>query len=148
MSAPSNYRHQLRGGCHCGSIAYSFETDRDTASLIPRACQCTFCTKHGAAYISDPKGRFTLNLVNRDEVSYYRFGQKTADLVICRRCGVLTNALSETDGSLQAVVNMRSLIDWKFDGPAIETDTDDESPEERSGRRAQSWIGSVIVNGG
>ena len=48
----------LAGGCHCGKLKVEFETGIDPADFSPRACDCSFCTKHGAAYISDPRAAF------------------------------------------------------------------------------------------
>lgn len=148
MSAAAAYGCRLSGGCHCGLIEVEFETNLKPEAIIPRACQCSFCTRHGAAYISDPGGQLTLILKDRSEVSFYRFGHETADLIICRRCGVLTNALSETDGAMRAVVNIRALPDEVFNNAALETDTDGETPGDRIGRRARDWIGTVIVRQG
>ena len=46
----------LRGGCHCGNLKVAFETSLDPSILQLRACQCSFCRRHGAVTTSDPGG--------------------------------------------------------------------------------------------
>src|ERR671939_662142 len=48
---------KLEGTCHCGNIAIVLETGQDPRSLPLRACDCSFCRKHGARTTSDPEGR-------------------------------------------------------------------------------------------
>jgi len=47
----------LKGGCHCGKVRVELTTSIRPGDFRPRACDCSFCTKHGAAYVSDPAGR-------------------------------------------------------------------------------------------
>ena len=44
------------GGCHCGSVRWQFVSPLASASFVPRACDCDFCSRHRAAWISDPAG--------------------------------------------------------------------------------------------
>jgi hypothetical protein len=86
-------RHVLRGACHCGSLDVAFTTSTAPEALPLRACQCSFCRRHGAITTSDPAGR--LRIVARDETAWkpYVFGQRTAELAVCSRCGVYVAAL-------------------------------------------------------
>ena len=47
---------RLTGGCHCGNLRLTFETQRDPGELVVRACSCSFCRRHACAR-SDPAGR-------------------------------------------------------------------------------------------
>ena len=40
---------------HAGALAHSLRE-----ALQVRACQCSFCRRHGAKTVSDPNGRLTL----------------------------------------------------------------------------------------
>ena len=66
------------GACHCGAIRVEFET---AAPLAPRACQCSFCRKHGARTVSDPEGTAELRLA--PETLRYRFASRAADYLLC-----------------------------------------------------------------
>jgi len=37
----------IRGSCHCGNISFHLDWSPDPAEIRARACDCTFCVKHG-----------------------------------------------------------------------------------------------------
>jgi hypothetical protein len=85
--AGSGARLSLNGSCHCGNLNYRFACADAITKLPARVCGCTFCTRHGARWTSDPEGALNLTAQNADAVSKYRFGHGTADFIICRTCG-------------------------------------------------------------
>lgn len=44
--------YKVKGGCHCGTISYVAEFPKQLHTYT-RACDCTLCKSHGAAYASD-----------------------------------------------------------------------------------------------
>ena len=50
------------GGCHCGNIRLRFSTELDPSQIEVRACQCSFCVKHGSRAVADPDGRLTVSV--------------------------------------------------------------------------------------
>ena len=40
----------LSGACHCGALRLQLTLPGDPADYAPRACDCDFCRKHGAAF--------------------------------------------------------------------------------------------------
>lgn len=100
---------QHAGGCHCGSLRWRLDTGNSLADFTPRACDCDFCTSHGAAWISDPEG----SLQVRDTASHlrrYRQGSGQADFLICGNCGVLVAVTCVDDrGLLRGAVNRNSF---------------------------------------
>lgn len=139
-------RSVLSGSCHCGRLSVEFATNLALADVTPRACQCSFCRKHVAAYISDMRGRLTL--INcRSEHDIYRQGFEITDFHICRRCGVLVAATwMDRDGSTFGVVNIHSLD--KPDGLIItptRTNFDSESVVSREDRRRQNWTPTSLI---
>src|ERR1051326_1636781 len=99
------------GRCHCGALEVLFETAAAPASLEPRACQCSFCVRHGARCVSDPNGRITLIVHghDREQLVRYRFGLRTADFLLCRTCGVYLGALLSEGPSAWATLNIHTL---------------------------------------
>ena len=128
------------GRCHCGAIGFEYRTGRPVAEWPVRACQCSFCLKHGAVYTSDPAG--TVRFVHRDTaaVTRYRFGQKTADFLFCGRCGGYLGAVTEENGQSLMVLNLRA-----FDPPPEGLPTaqpmsyECEATGERNARRSARW---------
>jgi hypothetical protein len=98
-----------RGSCHCGNLTLELESELQPDALPLRACQCTFCRRHGALSTSDPQGSLRLRAAEVDQVQRYRFGLGITDFLICRRCGVYLAAVMELDGHPYAVLNAAVL---------------------------------------
>ena len=128
------------GQCHCGAIRIELETEK---RLEPRACQCSFCRKHGARSVSDPDGRAILTL--GIEPIRYRFASKAADYVICPSCGVYLGALAEIDGAVFATLNLNAFDDPHPELAAAPVSYDGESAEAKVRRRRERWTPARIV---
>ena len=76
------------GGCHCGAIGLQMSLPRPPEEEIVGACQCSFCRKHNARTVSDPKATARLVVNEPAYLQRYRFGLSASEVVLCRRCGV------------------------------------------------------------
>jgi hypothetical protein len=135
---------QLAGGCHCGNIRVSVELERAPDSYAPRACDCDFCRKHGAAWLSDPRGSLTIKIRDELDTSRYAQGDRLAEMLLCRNCGVLVGALWR-EQRLYGVVNASAL-----DGHVAFADAQPVSPRTLSADRKMSrwqsiWFADVSV---
>lgn len=110
---------RMSGGCHCGNINLQLELSRASTAYTPRACDCTFCTKHGAAYISDPQGSLRIQIINEGNSRLYRQGSGTAECLLCANCGVLVGVLYRAGGQIYATVNAKA-VDTSTGGFGIE----------------------------
>lgn len=134
----------LEGGCHCGNIRYSFQATVPVAELPLRACACSFCTRHGARYTSDPGGKLMIDIAEESVLSRYRFATQTAEFLVCIRCGVMPAVLARIDGRTYAVVNVCTADDAAIAARPVKTlGFDGEAPEARLARRKKNWIGCV-----
>jgi hypothetical protein len=97
------------GGCYCGNIRLTVSLSRDLSAYSPRACDCDFCRKHGAAYVSDPEGELRIQITAADQVNRFRQGSNTAQMLLCRECGVLVGALYQEEQRLFATLNANAL---------------------------------------
>jgi hypothetical protein len=78
-------------------------------------------------------------------VEPYRFGSRTADFLICRRCGVYIGAVCETEAGARAVINVNCLDDRAaFSQQPTPVDHDDEATVNRLARRAVNWTPANI----
>jgi hypothetical protein len=102
-------QHSFSGGCHCGNIHLTIELSRPPDTYNPRACDCDFCRKHGAAYVSDPQGSLRVRIENSRQTLKYRQGSGQVDCLICSRCGVLVGAFYRSGERNFGVVNARAL---------------------------------------
>ena len=132
------------GSCHCGNIRYSLKSDKPVQWFRPRDCRCTFCVKHGASWISDPAASLAIEIANPSLVQRYVFGHGTAEFLLCRNCGAVVAAVSETEDGRLAVVNVNTADDpGAFPEAARPVNFDGED----KARRQESWIGRVSISG-
>lgn len=97
------------GSCHCGELRLEFATARPLASFSPRACDCAFCKRHRAAWISDHAGHLRI-LATGASLQRYRQGSGQADFLLCRTCGVLVAVVaSMADGMLRGAANRNAF---------------------------------------
>ena len=105
-----------------------------------RACRCSFCRKHGTRTVSDPTGRLEIRVARESDLIRYRFGTRTADFLVCGRCGVYVGAICESAGAVSGIVNVNVLDEsHRFTAPAEPRDRGGETPAERLGRRQRTW---------
>lgn len=129
-----------RGSCHCGALAFEFETTAPPARWPVRACQCSFCRKHGGCYTSDPAGSVRFRHTDRSLLARYRFGHGTADFVFCIRCGGYLGAVTEEDGRPLMVLNLRALDPAPAGLPEAQPMSyEGETTGDRSARRRERW---------
>lgn len=137
----------LKGSCHCKNIQFEFKTLCDFAGLSVRRCDCTYCTKLGTRYISDPLGELTVNIENTDQVHPYQFGTKTAKFLVCKICGAVPIVLSAIEGRTYGIINVNTLEEAEhFSRHAAVMSYEGESVENRLARRKKNWIGTVHIS--
>jgi hypothetical protein len=88
--------NMLGGGCYCGNIKFKMFLPQRPESYTARGCDCGFCLKHGASYISDPLGKLEIHV--KDTSILGRFRQDSSDnaeFLHCKRCAVLIGAIHQ-----------------------------------------------------
>ncbi len=134
----------IHGACHCRNITFTLDWTPEPDSIPARACDCSFCTKHGGVWTSCAGGTLQVSIRQPDRVSVYAFETRTADFHVCSHCGIVPVVTCQIDGRLYAVVSVnafddvaRSLIRQSpasFEG---------EVTGDRLTRRQRNWIGRV-----
>ena len=138
----------IHGKCHCGNIAFTLDWKSDPVEIPARACDCSFCVKHGGVWTSVPRGTLKIAIRDPSLVSRYMFGTRTAEFHVCSQCGIVPVVTSRIDGNLYAVVSVNA-----FDGvdPSLlrraAASFDGEGADSRLARRKRSWIGNVEFTG-
>jgi hypothetical protein len=131
---------RIAGRCHCGAIAFEFDTATAPADLSLRRCGCSFCRKHGARTTSDPAGQVRFMVHKPESLRRYRFGLHTADFLVCGECGTYLAATIEHEGRGYATLNAncfeleQALVQ---DAPLVVYEG--ESAEQRRARRTARW---------
>jgi len=133
------------GTCHCGAIRGTLYAIRPAAELQVRACQCSFCTRHGAMTVSDPAGGATFE-IERQALVRYQFGTRTGTSLICGRCGMYAGVMLEEGGRVWSALNVRGLAIPEFKGRVAEPVVyEGETAEARIARRKVKWTPTEIV---
>lgn len=139
----------ISGSCHCGNISFRLDWNPQPVEIPARACDCSFCVKHGGVWTSCPAGSLRVTVREVSLVSRYAFGTKTAEFHVCSRCGVVPFVTSRIEGRLYAVVNVNTLRDVD---PALlkraAASFEAESESERLARRKLKWIADVEIQTG
>lgn len=135
----------LQGSCHCGQLNIEFSTAVDTASLVPRACDCSFCRKHGAAYVSDPAGHLSIH-ARGGALRRYRQGSNHADFLLCGHCGVLVAVVFEHLSRRYGAVNVGCINCLMHFAEPVPSSPQALSAEERISRWIRLWVPDVQVS--
>ncbi|HZW88024.1 MAG TPA: hypothetical protein VFF12_03010 [Myxococcaceae bacterium] len=137
---------RLDGSCHCGRLRVSFTTEKPITELPLRACQCTFCRRHGGLTTSDPAGEVVLTVAEVPAGGWYRFGTGMTEFWVCPTCGVYVGGYIEANGQGRAVVNTRALdARDEFTQAPSAMDYGQETREGRVERRLRVWSPARIV---
>lgn len=134
------------GGCYCGNIRVVASFSQEFAAYNPRACDCDFCMRHGAAYVSDPLGSLALHIGNDLEVNRFRQGSNTAEMLLCRTCGVMVGALYRESNRLFGTLNFKALDSRPSFGPEQGVSPKLLSPDQKVRRWCDLWFPDVLLN--
>jgi len=137
------------GHCHCGNLEVAFTSAKPAHDLVLRCCQCSFCRRHGARCTSDPAGTVAIMVHDPALLLRYAFGLRTAEFLVCGRCGTYMGALMATDGGAVATINVNTFDQpHPLQGAGVPVSYEAESEVERRARRAAGWTPASIVTSG
>jgi len=137
--------HKVSGGCHCGNIRIEAELTRPPGTYDPRACDCDFCMKHRAAFLSDPQGSLVIHIRDEDGCGRYAQGSGQAELLLCRNCGVLVAPLYRDAGRTYATVNVNVIDPGPVFGPPRRVSPQKLSGDDKVKRWKELWFSDVTM---
>ncbi|HEY5851704.1 MAG TPA: aldehyde-activating protein [Lysobacter sp.] len=137
--------YTVSASCHCGRLAMLATLTRQPNDYAPRACDCDYCSRHGAAWLTDPTGRLELRQRGSDAAMRYRHGSDQAEFIACAHCAVLVMATYESDGRLYAALNARAIEHDPGFAPSQVAQPRLLSAEEKPLRWQQLWFGDVRI---
>lgn len=138
---------KLGGGCHCGNLKLNMALSRAAGTYEPRACDCDFCTKHSAAYVSDPAGSLAIHVKDASRLARYRQGSGQAEFLLCSGCGVLVGVVYEVDGKSYGAANARAFEGGAPFGAAQPVSPKQLAPDQKSARWQTVWFPQVSISG-
>ena len=137
--------HQYQGGCYCGNISLSMKSEKTPMALTPRACDCDFCTKNGAAWVSDPDAHLDIEIQNEAAINLYEQGSMSARFWLCQRCGVLACVTCDIEGERRAAVNVNALAGRADFPQATSVSPKTLDKDAKLARWSDVWIRGVTV---
>lgn len=143
MTGPAN--HILRGGCRCGRVVVAFETVHAPATLQPRACDCSFCRRHDAAWVSDAEGRIRVDAADPADVRSERQGSGTARFLLCAHCDGLAAVVYEAEAERFGAVNAALLTDRARFAAAMIVSPQQLAASGKIDRWRTLWARDVVV---
>jgi hypothetical protein len=132
----------LHGRCHCADLTVDLSSRIAPADLRPRACDCSFCRKHGAAWVSDPAGRLRIT-ARESTLRSYRQGSEQARFLVCGRCGVLVAVVIEHEGRRFGALNAGCLDAPSALGAAVPVSPQSLAAEAKRARWQEVWVPDV-----
>jgi hypothetical protein len=135
----------IRGGCYCGNIQVELELSKELGHYHPRVCDCDFCRKHGAAYLSDSRGTLRIRTRDPSRSGTFRQGNELADMLLCAACGVLVGAVYSCDDGVYATVNARVIDGAPAFGGDEPVSPKQLSGEEKIARWRKIWFHNVTL---
>lgn len=134
---------QLDGSCYCGGVQVRVELSRSPESFQPRACDCDFCRKNGASYISDPVGSMNIEAKDRDAITGFRQGSENAEFMFCKTCAVLVGVVYRESESVFGAVNSEVFGAGKSFGEKVTASPKTLSGAEKVARWKLVWFPKV-----
>lgn len=145
-NAPDNASaNALGGGCHCGNISVQLRLAGTPDSYRPRTCDCDYCRKHAASYLSDPQGTLLIRIRSAHDTAAYRQGSAAAEFLVCKTCGVLVAVLYRDNRRVHATVNVRALDPAIRFGPELPVSPQTLSAADKVQRWRDIWFSSVAM---
>jgi len=133
----------IEGGCHCGNINYIYKTEVATNKIPLRKCGCSFCSKQGAIYTSDPNGKLIVKIESKKHINNYQFSTKQVNFVFCTKCGVMPLSTTKINQKLYALINVNTSNKNINKSSVTETDFSKETVSESIERRKSKWISAI-----
>ncbi len=139
---------QISGGCYCGNIRVQASFSNYLSTYDSRACDCDFCGKHAAAYVSDPSGSLALHIRDEHEINWFRQGSNTAEMLLCRTCGVLVGAVYRDSDRLFGTLNVKAMDSRASFGPEEPVSPKSLSADQKVQRWRELWFADVLLDVG
>jgi hypothetical protein len=137
--------YEIIGACHCRNVRIRASLSRPPRDYFPRRCDCSFCSKQAAAYVSDASGQFTVQLIDAARIKRYRQGSKLAEFLFCDCCGVLVGAFREFEERLSGSLNARLCAPRSPFGPEQLAGTPPLRDSDKIARWKEVWFREVRI---
>lgn len=137
-------KHTSTGKCRCGNVTFSLILPRVLESYRPVKCDCDFCMKRNASYLSHPDGKLYIETLAPFLID--KQGSKQALFLTCPDCNSLVSVIFKFPSRLKGTVNATLLSDFKRLGNPVVVSPRLLDSKEKLSRWERVWF-NVIING-
>lgn len=134
----------IKGSCDCHNIEVSWHTVDH--SLVPRACQCSYCSSKGAAYVSKSGTSFEVSIRKERLHVQVRHGSNNAVFHECGQCQQVIFISVNIDGDVYGALNARHMHNKLGFSKAVATNFSSQTAEQKLERWRQNWCYPVLIN--
>jgi len=128
---------RFKGHCQCGNIEIAWSLI-DT-SLVPRACQCSYCLAKGAAYLSKNGSNVEVTIAKQDLHKIHLQGDHIAQFHECGFCKDLVFVSAMINDQQYCAINYHNLDKREQFPEPIPSDFTALSKEQSLERWQQHW---------
>lgn len=138
---------KIKGSCYCENVVFEMELSKPSREYGPRSCDCDFCQKHGAAYVSDPHGSLAFRVKKMERLRKYRQDavKGIAEFLHCADCGVLVGVIHRDGKKVFGAVNALAVDGAEF-GEKTSVSPRLLPTEEKTRRWKQMWFPNVRIS--
>lgn len=134
----------MQGSCYCGNITFSAGLTAPAESYEPRACDCDFCMKHGAAWMTDAQGTLEISVKDGSKLSKFRQGSESADFLSCAKCSVLVAVVYNESSVNYGAINSRAVTGVQF-LPSKTVSPKKLAAQDKTARWKEIWFKNVRI---
>lgn len=128
---------RFKGSCQCKNI--QIEWSLVDTSLVPRACQCSYCREKKAAYISKSGTRVEVSIAKPELHTIHLQGDEIAQFHECGNCEDLVFVSATIDNHDYCAVNVHTLDKADLFPNEINADFTQFSKEQSLALWKQNW---------
>ncbi|WP_373998751.1 GFA family protein [Bdellovibrio bacteriovorus] len=133
----------LQGSCHCQNIQLEAGLTASPEMIQPRACDCDFCVKHHATYISDPHGSLRIKYSDESLLGFYKQGSETAEFLFCNSCGILVGVIYKTASGTYGALNSH-VLEARF-ADELSASPKRLAKDAKTQRWQEVWFSNVLI---
>ena len=133
----------MHGSCRCRNFEVIWQIV--DFSLVPRACQCTYCVSKSAAYVSKSGTKFEVTIHNETLHRVVQHGSNSAFFHECAHCNELVFVTAEIEDELYGVLNAYCLQNKLGFATPVETVFDTQTAAQKRQRWRLNWCHPVVV---
>ena len=129
---------RIHGGCDCNNIEIFWYIYGQT--LVPRACQCEYCSSRSAAYVSRPDTGFEATIHSSESHRPIQHGSNSAIFHECSTCEQVVFVTAEVDGELYGALNANQFNDQSVVTAPVKLNFSSQSGEEKRAALATKLV--------